>query len=70
MSEFYFDVAAWEGELAQRGGSLMGEEGAGQGSNGDGQGGEGGKKRKRPTKKDLVEFLFSIYACLEADCGE
>jgi hypothetical protein len=46
MSEFYFDVKGWEEELAQRGGSLMGtneEEGA-----------EGGKKRKRPTKKDLV----------------
>ena len=60
MSEFYFDVAAWEGELAKRGGSLMAEEdaGQGQGSNGDGQGGEGGKKRKRPTKKDLVSFFF------------
>ena len=64
MSEFYFDVAAWEGELAKRGGSLMAEEdgGQGQGSNGDGLGGEGGKKRKRPTQKDLVRFSF-FYQC-------
>ena len=66
MSEFYFDVAAWEGELAKRGGSLMAEEdggqGQGQGSNGDG--GEGGKKRKRPTKKDLVSFFFFYISVL------
>ncbi|KAF9460373.1 hypothetical protein BDZ94DRAFT_1169771 [Collybia nuda] len=45
MSEFYFDVKAWEEELARRGGALMGEEGGGE-----------GKKRKRPTKKDLERF--------------
>lgn len=38
MSEFYFDVNAWEQDLAQE----RGEEE------------EAGKKRKRPTKKDLV----------------
>lgn len=54
MSEFYFDVAAWEGELARRGGALMAEEDAGQGGSGDAQG--EGKKRKRPTKKDLERF--------------
>lgn len=40
MSEFYFDVNAWEQELAQE----KGEEE------------EAGKKRKRPTKKDLERF--------------
>jgi hypothetical protein len=50
MSEFYFDVKAWEAQLAQTGGSLMG---AAQ----EGDGAEGGRKRKRPTKKDLVCFL-------------
>ncbi|KAF5350572.1 hypothetical protein D9756_008558 [Leucocoprinus leucothites] len=41
MSEFYFDVNAWEQELAQE----------------DAQGEEGnGKKRKRLTKKDLERF--------------
>jgi hypothetical protein len=52
MSEFYFDVKAWETELAQRGGSLMGTNGN------DGE--EGGRKRKRPTKKDLVGFKLSL----------
>lgn len=51
MSEFYFDVKAWEEELAQRGGSLMGNN-----SNDAGAGEEAGKKRKRPTKKDLERF--------------
>ena len=51
MSEFYFDVKGWEEELAQRGGSLMGNEE---------ETAEGGKKRKRPTKKDLVGVLFFL----------
>ncbi|KAG6850356.1 hypothetical protein H0H93_014310 [Arthromyces matolae] len=42
MSEFYFDVNAWEKQLAEQGGSIMG--------------GEDGKKRKRPSKKDLERF--------------
>jgi hypothetical protein len=50
MSEFYFDVKGWEEELAQRGGSLMGTNGNGNEEDGV----EGGKKRKRPSKKDLV----------------
>ena len=55
MSEFYFDVGKWEEDLARRGGRLMGEE--------DPAGEEGSKekKRKRPSKKDLVcvcAFLF------------
>ena len=55
MSEFYFDVKGWEEELAQRGGSLMGNEEEAT---------EGGKKRKRPTKKDLVSvsFLFLMFS--------
>jgi len=51
MSEFYFDVKGWEDELAQRGGSLMG-------TNGE-EGVEGGKRRKRPSKKDLVGVFVS-----------
>ncbi|KAG5652035.1 hypothetical protein H0H81_006526 [Sphagnurus paluster] len=43
MSEFYFDVNAWEKQLADQGGSIMGGE-------------EEGKKRKRPSKKDLERF--------------
>lgn len=54
MSEFYFDVKAWEAELAQRGGSLMGT--------GEEEGAEGGRKRKRPTKKDLVCFFFFLVS--------
>jgi hypothetical protein len=50
MSEFYFDVKGWEEELAQRGGSLMGTNGNGN----EEEGAEGGKKKKRPSKKDLV----------------
>ncbi|KAH0831342.1 hypothetical protein J3R83DRAFT_14000 [Lanmaoa asiatica] len=41
MSEFYFDVGAWENEVEQRD---TAEKEA------------GGKKRKRPTKKDLERF--------------
>jgi len=43
MSEFYFDVKAWEDQLAEQ--KTQEEEG-------------NGKKRKRPTKKDLVWFFF------------
>ncbi|KAG6912585.1 hypothetical protein DXG01_013600 [Tephrocybe rancida] len=45
MSEFYFDVGAWEKQLAEQGGSIMGS-----------AEGEEGKKRKRPSKKDLDRF--------------
>ncbi|KAF8961365.1 hypothetical protein BDZ97DRAFT_1828939 [Flammula alnicola] len=48
MSEFYFDVNKWEEDLAQRGGRLMGDE--------EDEEGGAGKKRKRPTKKDLERF--------------
>ncbi|KAH0580287.1 hypothetical protein H2248_001800 [Termitomyces sp. 'cryptogamus'] len=48
MSEFYFDVNAWENQLAEQGGSIMGPE---------------GKKRKRPSKKDLVCILCDIWPC-------
>ncbi|KJA24705.1 hypothetical protein HYPSUDRAFT_65301 [Hypholoma sublateritium FD-334 SS-4] len=47
MSEFYFDVGKWEEDLAKRGGRNMGEE--------DGVD-ETGKKRKRPSKKDIERF--------------
>ncbi|TBU25715.1 hypothetical protein BD311DRAFT_699783 [Dichomitus squalens] len=43
MSEFYFDVNAWENEVAQRKLEEAHEE-------------EEGRKRKRPTKKDLERF--------------
>jgi len=49
MSEFYFDVNAWEQQLAEQGGSI--------------QGPEEGRKRKRPTKKDLVS-RFIIHFVL------
>lgn len=39
MSEFYFDVNKWEEDLAKQ--QVEGE-------------GSSGKKKKRPTKKDLV----------------
>lgn len=52
MSEFYFDVNKWEEDLAKRGGRLMGEEGE--------EGEESGKKRKRPSKKDLVRLCTLI----------
>jgi len=41
MSEFYFDVNAWENQLAEHGGSIQGPESE-------------SKKRKKPSKKDLV----------------
>ncbi|KAI9567633.1 hypothetical protein HD554DRAFT_2023519 [Boletus coccyginus] len=40
MNEFYFDMGAWEKDVEQR----------------DEEEKEGGKKRKRPTKKDLERF--------------
>ncbi|KAH9487207.1 hypothetical protein JR316_0001276 [Psilocybe cubensis] len=49
MSSFYFDVDKWEEDLAKRGGRLMGEEGEGAEE-------EGGKKRKRPSKKDIERY--------------
>lgn len=45
MSEFYFDVNKWEEDLARE--HEQSEE-------------TSGKKRKRPTKKDLVS-VFSMY---------
>jgi WW domain len=58
MSEFYFDVGKWEEDLARRGGRLMGEEDA------TGEEGSREKKRKRPSKKDLVCIsAFSISFC-------
>ncbi|KAF8346473.1 hypothetical protein F5887DRAFT_883457 [Amanita rubescens] len=42
MSQFYFDVGAWEDQLSAQGGSIKGEETM--------------KKRKRPSKKDLERF--------------
>ena len=55
MSEFYFDVDKWEADLAKRGGRLMDDE--------DDAGEEGTreKKRKRPTKKDLVCCAFLTF---------
>ena len=47
MSEFYF--GKWEEDLARRGGRLMGEEGTKE------------RKRKRPSKKDLVWFFFVVF---------
>ena len=60
MSEFYFDVGKWEEDLSRRGGRLMAEEGDPTGEEGTRE-----KKRKRPSKKDLVcvlriLFLFSV----------
>lgn len=47
MSEFYFDVGAWEKDVEQR----------------DAEEKEaGGKKRKRPTKKDLVSVCMSDFS--------
>lgn len=45
MSQFYFDMGAWEKEVEER----------------DEEEKAGGKKRKRPTKKDLVSFLTSRF---------
>ncbi len=46
MSQFYFDVGAWEDQLSTQGGSIKGEETM--------------KKRKRPSKKDLVSCPLLI----------
>lgn len=48
MSQFYFDVDKWQEDLAKQGGSIKGA--AADEWEDDGQ---GGRKRKRPTKKDL-----------------
>ena len=60
MSEFYFDVGKWEEDLARRGGRLMGEEDL------TGEEGTKEKKRKRPSKKDLVcrftPFFFPLFS--------
>jgi hypothetical protein len=50
MSEFYFDVGAWEKDVEARDRAEKEEQEAGTGG-----------KRKRPSKKDLVGFssLFS-----------
>jgi hypothetical protein len=53
MSEFYFDVEKWEEDLARRGGRLMGEEDDPADEEGTKE-----KKRKRPSKKDLVCRFF------------
>jgi len=42
MSQFYFDVGAWEEQLSAQGGSINGDEAT--------------KKRKRASKKDLERF--------------
>lgn len=49
MSEFYFDVGAWENQLAEHGGSIRGGEDA-----------QTGEKRKRLTKKDMVCFRIFV----------
>ena len=52
MSQFYFDVGAWEEQLSEQGGSIKGDEAT--------------KKRKRPSKKDLVStppFHLSFFVC-------
>lgn len=48
MSEFYFDVGAWEQEVDQR--HQQEEE-------------EAGKKRKKPSKKDLVSSFCDEFFC-------
>ena len=53
MSEVYFDVGAWEQEVEQR--KQAEEE-------------EGGRKRKRPSKKDLVSPPFGMF-CFLALCA-
>lgn len=45
MSEFYFDVGAWERDVEARNKAEIEAEAEGE-----------GKKRKRPTKKDLERF--------------
>ncbi|KAJ2916237.1 hypothetical protein MD484_g4178, partial [Candolleomyces efflorescens] len=62
MSQFYFDVDAWETELASRGGSIKNTDpngtqgGAAAASDEWEDDGAGGRKRKRLTKKDLERF--------------
>ena len=51
MSEFYFDVGAWEKQLAEQGGSIRGSEDA-----------QAGEKRKRLTKKDMVRFFCGSFS--------
>lgn len=46
MSEVYFDVGAWEKEVEARKQAEAAEE-------------EAGKKRKRPSKKDVVRYFFT-----------
>jgi len=59
MSEFYFDVGKWEEDLAKRGGRLRGDEDGDGGVDGEGS---DGKKRKRPTKKDIVRYFSSFLS--------
>jgi hypothetical protein len=50
MSQFYFDVGAWEEQLSEQGGSIKGDDMT--------------KKCKRPSKKDLVSstsFNLSFF---------
>jgi hypothetical protein len=49
MSEVYFDVGAWERDVEERKRAEAAE-------------GEG-KKRKRPTKKDLVSRKMAVFSC-------
>lgn len=49
MSQFYFDVGAWEDQLSAQGGSIKGDEAM--------------KKRKRPSRKDLVSCPSPFFAC-------
>ena len=56
MSEFYFDVGNWEEDLSRRGGRLMAEEGDPAGEEGARE-----RKRKRPSKKDLVCVLRILF---------
>ena len=64
MSEFYFDVGKWEEDLARRGGRLMGEEDDPTGEEGTRE-----KKRKRPSKKDLVCVCFAPLLSPSLLCG-
>jgi ribosomal protein L44E len=48
MSEFYFDVGAWEREVEERKQAEQAAEAEGS-----------GKKKKKPTKKDLVRIFCS-----------
>ena len=50
MSEFYFDVSAWERDVEARKKAEKEEEESGVGG-----------KRKRPSKKDLVSVLLSSF---------